>query len=715
MFSKLIVLVWLCCNSLACIKPLLSQKDLSTEKISNHQRLGFRFERIPEGILVIEVVNGMGAAVSGLQPGDIILTANGDSGEQLVSVLQDRSQEYVQLEVQPRWSSARRILVVQRGIGSGIESPTVDPLLKLAATGNLTDAKTLFQTGSYKLEDVVTALRLIERNYPQKHALWLNAVQELVPLNTIILQALMRGYNTQHDFTNAIALHDEWQDTIGWDVWTQYGPVYTHANLDIERELLRALMQSGQQERAIEQLRELQLWQTDTGLESIVGMAPDLDVQTIWSDKGAPFARISGIDARGEHWSIEDKPWTVLAFWATWCAPCKKELPELNAWVKSRSDVSVLAVNVDDNLESKGVLKALQKLDASSLRGLRSAQLMNIVGVEAIPTIVLIDENGVERYRMIGYSPTTIAEMESKMTEIVPRIQLAQTKDMNVDWYPKSSLKDVLYDGRLWWLLDEQRFKSVSSLVEWLQGTEQESINTDEMSEKNNAHRLMWVGEHIATTYNQGKILRFPKNSGLPVLSAAEPIDNVYVSERKIWGWGNSTLEVIKLEQELQNDHLQHNTVFNVPIQHLDDVPFYSDDTLLEFANTERPNFPSIDVGILRWNTRTLSTEALLGHHTVDFVQTNGVHWFLRSHTQFTKNPSYSLIALDASNNLLGTLSLRSSEKPRIVSDNHRDISLMNGQDVMENGQSLWVVIPDQGLMHIQIANLHPPTIDRRQ
>ena len=135
MFSKLIVLVWLCCNSLACIKPLLFQKEVSTEKISGHQRLGFRFERIPEGVLVIEVVNGMGAAVSGLQPGDIIWAANGESGERLVSVLQDRSQEYVRLEVQPCWSTDRKTLVVQRGIGLGIASPVVAPLLKLAATG----------------------------------------------------------------------------------------------------------------------------------------------------------------------------------------------------------------------------------------------------------------------------------------------------------------------------------------------------------------------------------------------------------------------------------------------------------------------------------------------------------------------------------------------------------------------------------------------------
>ena len=172
-------------------------------------------------------------------------------------------------------------------------------------------------------------------------------------------------------------------------------------------------------------------------------------------------------------------------------------------------------------------------------------------------------------------------------------------------------------------------------------------------------------------------------------------------------------MEVMKLEQELQHNHLKQKVLPHVPIQHLAEFPFYSDDTLLEFVRTERQNAPSIDV--LKWNVRALSSENLLGQDTVDFVQRDSVYWILRSHTRSTNNPSYSLIALDASNTLLGTLSLRSSEKPRLISDYSGEESLMKTEDVMENGQSLWVVIPDQGLMHIQIANLQNTNLDRRQ
>ena len=118
-------------------------------------------------------------------------------------------------------------------------------------------------------------------------------------------------------------------------------------------------------------------------------------------------------------------------------------------------------------------------------------------------------------------------------------MQLAQAQGLHVDWYSKPELKDVLYDGELWWFLDEQKLKTASSLNGWLQGTEQATIDTDDMSETKIADRLLRVGGEVATTYNKGKILRFPNNAVLPVLSSAESIHKVYTSETEILGGEN--------------------------------------------------------------------------------------------------------------------------------------------------------------------------------
>jgi thiol-disulfide isomerase/thioredoxin len=40
--------------------------------------------------------------------------------------------------------------------------------------------------------------------------------------------------------------------------------------------------------------------------------------------------------------------WVVLNYWATWCAPCRKEIPELSELHQQRSDVTVLGIAYED-------------------------------------------------------------------------------------------------------------------------------------------------------------------------------------------------------------------------------------------------------------------------------------------------------------------------------------------------------------------------------
>jgi thiol-disulfide isomerase/thioredoxin len=39
--------------------------------------------------------------------------------------------------------------------------------------------------------------------------------------------------------------------------------------------------------------------------------------------------------------------WVFINYWATWCAPCHEEIPELNTFSKAHNDVMVLGVNFD--------------------------------------------------------------------------------------------------------------------------------------------------------------------------------------------------------------------------------------------------------------------------------------------------------------------------------------------------------------------------------
>jgi thiol-disulfide isomerase/thioredoxin len=64
--------------------------------------------------------------------------------------------------------------------------------------------------------------------------------------------------------------------------------------------------------------------------------------------KDFPALEIERFD--GKHWSLAGQrgKWVVLNFWATWCTPCLKEIPDLDAFDKARDDVEVLGLAYEE-------------------------------------------------------------------------------------------------------------------------------------------------------------------------------------------------------------------------------------------------------------------------------------------------------------------------------------------------------------------------------
>ncbi|WP_277679523.1 TlpA family protein disulfide reductase [Gracilibacillus dipsosauri] len=128
--------------------------------------------------------------------------------------------------------------------------------------------------------------------------------------------------------------------------------------------------------------------QQEFGLE-VGKVAPDFELQTM---KGE-FVQLS--DYRDEI--------VMLNFWATWCVPCQREMPDLEKLYQN-TDIKILAVNLietetkyDDilNFAEDNSLTFPILLD----NGEQATDLYHILSV---PTTYLIDEKGVIQYRAFG-------------------------------------------------------------------------------------------------------------------------------------------------------------------------------------------------------------------------------------------------------------------------------------------------------------------------
>ncbi len=113
---------------------------------------------------------------------------------------------------------------------------------------------------------------------------------------------------------------------------------------------------------------------------------------------------------------------TVMSFWATWCAPCKRELDamvELYPDWQEKYGAQVLAISIDDQrqLPKVGPMAAAQGWPFKILND-AGFQLKNALNIQPIPHTILVDQNGNVVYEHTGYLPGDELELEKKIAAL---------------------------------------------------------------------------------------------------------------------------------------------------------------------------------------------------------------------------------------------------------------------------------------------------------
>jgi thiol-disulfide isomerase/thioredoxin len=111
----------------------------------------------------------------------------------------------------------------------------------------------------------------------------------------------------------------------------------------------------------------------------------------------------------------------VLNLWATWCAPCKREMPTLAA-LQARFDpeaVRVVALAID-RAGFADLRAFLEEVDANALALLRDAEgdAARALDAPGLPVTLIIDAEGRERFRHAGYADWSTAEVTGAVADL---------------------------------------------------------------------------------------------------------------------------------------------------------------------------------------------------------------------------------------------------------------------------------------------------------
>ena len=121
---------------------------------------------------------------------------------------------------------------------------------------------------------------------------------------------------------------------------------------------------------------------------------------------GKPAPEIEGEDTHGQHFKLSDYRGKVvlLVFWASWCAPCRKQVPhelELAERFKDKP-FAVLGVNLDhDEKLMRGAISELG-ITWRNWRAGNADRIKARYGIQAIPLVLVVDEEGIIRAKDVG-------------------------------------------------------------------------------------------------------------------------------------------------------------------------------------------------------------------------------------------------------------------------------------------------------------------------